>query len=62
MTALLDVNMLIALLDEEHEKHAAATHWFNNNAITGWASCPITENGCLRIMSQGGYPNLLPIS
>jgi len=28
------VNLLIALLDEQHEKHASATHWFNNNAPT----------------------------
>ena len=62
MRALLDVNLLIALLDEQHEKHASETHWFNNNVITGWASCPITENGCLRIMSQYSYPNPLPVS
>ncbi|MDQ2666992.1 MAG: VapC toxin family PIN domain ribonuclease, partial [Gemmatimonadota bacterium] len=31
--------------------------WFGNNASDGWASCPITQNGCVRIMSHPGYPN-----
>jgi len=60
--ALLDVNVLIALLDEQHEMHTLATHWFNSNVDFGWATCPITENGCLRIMSQNSYPNPLSIS
>ena len=62
MRALLDVNLLIALLDQQHEKHASVTHWFNSNVESGWASCPITQNGCLRIMSREGYPNLLPVA
>ena len=35
--------------------------WFNDNAGEGWASCPITQNGCLRIMSNPRYPNALPV-
>jgi toxin-antitoxin system PIN domain toxin len=54
--ALLDVNVLIAMLDSEHTSHSAAIDWFAANAAHGWASCPITQNGCLRIMSQPGYP------
>jgi hypothetical protein len=57
MRALLDVNVLIALLDADHVLHARATTWFASNARTGWASCPITQNGCIRIMSHPGYPN-----
>ena len=57
MRALLDVNVLIALLDADHVLHARATTWFAGNARTGWASCPITQNGCIRIMSHSGYPN-----
>jgi uncharacterized protein len=58
--ALLDVNVLIALLDVDHVHHARAAAWLNENIAAGWASCPITQNGCVRIMSQPGYPNALP--
>jgi uncharacterized protein len=61
MRALLDVNVLIALLDADHSLHARATQWFAAHARDGWASCPITQNGCVRIMSQPGYPNALPV-
>lgn len=57
MRALLDVNVLIALLDADHTSHHAAISWFRTHAGNGWASCPITQNGCLRIMSHPGYPN-----
>jgi toxin-antitoxin system PIN domain toxin len=61
MRALLDVNVLIALLDADHTLHGAATAWFGRHGPGGWASCPITENGCVRIMSHPGYPNPLPV-
>ena len=61
MRALLDVNVLIALLDSDHSLHARATQWFGSHARSGWASCPITQNGCVRIMSHPGYPNALPV-
>jgi uncharacterized protein len=61
MRALLDVNVLIALLDADHSLHARATHWFGGHARSGWASCPITQNGCVRIMSHPGYPNALSV-
>jgi len=61
MRALLDVNVLIALLDADHSLHERTTHWFGSRARAGWASCPITENGCVRIMSHPGYPNPLPV-
>jgi toxin-antitoxin system PIN domain toxin len=61
MRALLDVNVLIALLDADHTLHAKATAWFAGRAQSGWASCPITQNGCIRIMSHTSYPNALPI-
>jgi toxin-antitoxin system PIN domain toxin len=60
MRALLDVNVLIALLDSDHLHHAGAMTWFKENIRSGWASCPLTQNGCIRIMSQTGYPNSLP--
>jgi len=58
--ALLDVNVLIALLDSDHASHDTAIRWFAKHAREGWASCPITQNGCIRIMSNQGYPNPLP--
>lgn len=61
MRALLDVNVLIALLDSDHASHGAAMNWFAGHAREGWASCPITENGCIRIMSNASYPNALPV-
>lgn len=61
MRALLDVNALIALLDPDHSSHERATEWFRAHGAQGWASCPITENGCVRIMSSPGYPNSLPV-
>lgn len=60
MRALLDVNVLIALLDSAHIHHLAATTWLKGNFSRGWASCPLTQNGCIRIMSQSRYPNVRP--
>ncbi len=62
MRALLDVNVLIALLDADHSLHERAFEWFGVYARSGWASCPISQNGCLRIMSHPGYPNPLPVA
>jgi len=57
MRALLDVNVLIALLDADHVMHHKARAWFAEHAAYGWASCAITQNGCVRIMSHHAYPN-----
>src|SRR5207253_2903494 len=59
--ALLDINVLIALLDSDHTSHEVAMNWFAQHAREGWASCPITQNGCIRIMSNQSYPNALPV-
>ncbi|MHB1619782.1 MAG: TA system VapC family ribonuclease toxin [Sulfuricella sp.] len=59
MRALLDVNVLIALLDAGHIHHAVAMSWLDREIRHGWASCPITQNGCVRIMSQPAYPGAL---
>lgn len=62
MRSLLDVNVLIALFDADHVSHAAATGWLGEHGRHGWASCPITQNGCVRIMSHPGYPNAHAVS
>ncbi|MFQ5485099.1 MAG: TA system VapC family ribonuclease toxin [Desulfobacterales bacterium] len=56
MRSLLDVNVLIALLDSDHVHHKIAMTWLKDGIRYGWASCPITQNGCIRIMSHPGYP------
>ncbi|MGH8090043.1 MAG: TA system VapC family ribonuclease toxin [Rudaea sp.] len=60
MRALLDVNVLIALLDAAHVHHARAMDWLRENIRHGWASCPLTQNGCVRILAQANYPNSVP--
>ena len=62
MRALLDVNVLIALLDADHLHHQTARRWLRDNIRHGWATCPITQNGCLRVMAQPAYPNSLSAS
>ena len=61
MRALLDVNVLVALFDGNHSLHASAMRWFEEHGDAGWASCPITQNGCIRVMSQAGYPERMPV-
>ena len=61
MRALLDVNVLVALFDANHSLHAQAMRWFGEHGEAGWASCPITQNGCIRVMSQPAYPERMPV-
>jgi toxin-antitoxin system PIN domain toxin len=60
--ALLDVNVLIALVDTDHTHHQSAAKWFVKAFRSGWATCPITQNGFVRIMSQPSYPNRMPVA
>jgi uncharacterized protein len=62
MRALLDINVLIALHDRDHVHHIRAATWFEANIQHGWASCPLTQNGCLRIMNQPGYSSPQPLA
>lgn len=55
--ALLDVNVLIALLDPLHVHHEPCHQWFSARGSTPWASCAITQNGVLRILGNARYPN-----
>jgi toxin-antitoxin system PIN domain toxin len=54
--ALLDANVLIALLDADHVHHARAEEWLSANVEHGWASCAITQMGAARILSNPRYP------
>lgn len=60
MRALLDINVLIALLDAQHVHHRTALAWLQGNIAEGWASCPLTQNGVIRILSQPAYPGSVP--
>jgi uncharacterized protein len=54
---LLDINVLIAVADADHEHHEKATTFFLANHRAGWATCPLTENGFVRIVgSTKSYP------
>ena len=55
MRALFDISVIIALLDPDHAFHDRAHDWWAANTKSGWASCPIVENGVVRIMSNPGY-------
>ncbi len=56
MRALLDVNVLLALMDKDHVHHQPALAWWRSDRDQGWASCPLTQNGFIRISCQGRYP------
>jgi predicted nucleic acid-binding protein len=54
---LLDVNVLIALIDPAHVQHDRAHDWFAAQGRQAWSTCPLTENGVLRIVGSGRYPS-----
>ena len=62
MRALLDVSMLLALFDPKHVHHSRARQWWILSKEHGWASCPITENGFLRIATQKAYSNPIALA
>jgi toxin-antitoxin system PIN domain toxin len=54
---LLDVNALVALAWDSHVHHAAIRRWFLAHSDGGWATCPLTESGFVRVSSN---PAVLP--
>ena len=55
--ALLDVNALVALAWDSHVHHATMRTWFAANRANGWATCPMTESGFVRVSAN---PKVLP--
>jgi toxin-antitoxin system PIN domain toxin len=55
---LLDVNVLVALFDPAHPNHEDSHRWFGRNRKRGWATCPVTINGCVRVLSNPAYPTV----
>jgi uncharacterized protein len=49
---LLDTNLLIALAWPQHVHHARAHAWFGRDGRAGWATCPLTQLGFIRISSN----------
>jgi uncharacterized protein len=60
MRALLDINVLLSLLDADHADHPRARRWLSAEIQHGWASCAITQNGFVRVISQPRYPSPVP--
>ena len=65
--ALLDVSVLVALFNAGHTHHQVAHDWFGDNRGSGWATCPLTENGLLRVLGNSArvghhvpLPQLVP--
>lgn len=57
MIHLLDINVLIALCDPAHPHAAAACRFIGSGiAREGWATCPLIENGFLRVFGARRYP------
>lgn len=61
MISLLDASVLIALFDAAHVHHRVVHEWMANHRAAGWATCPLTQNACIRIMSQPAYPGRLSV-
>jgi toxin-antitoxin system PIN domain toxin len=60
--ALLDVNVLIALFNEHHLHHEPAHDWFADHRGHAWATCPLTENAFIRILSDPAQrPAFVPL-
>jgi uncharacterized protein len=57
MVSLLDVNLLIALAWPSHVHHQPALEWFRRQQTLGWATCPLTQSGFIRVSSN---PHALP--
>ena len=60
--ALLDVNVLLALLYRDHVHHDRARDWLASQNDASWASCAVTQNGFIRISSQRKFPHAVTVS
>lgn len=58
---MYDVSCLVAMLDRNHGAHRRVSAWFVTNREQGWLTCPLTQNGCVRVLSQPRYPRPLSV-
>ena len=56
MSYLADVNLLLFLADPASPFHSTAKSFFKRASAEGWATCPITENGFVRILGNPRFP------
>jgi len=54
-TFLADTNVLIALLWPTHTRHSVVVKWFNRHRSRGWATCPVTQLGFVRVVSNPAF-------
>jgi len=52
---LLDVNVLIAMAWPRHKNHGAVQAWLSAESKRGWATCPFTQAGFVRIISNPAF-------
>jgi toxin-antitoxin system PIN domain toxin len=57
MFILPDINVLLARFDAKHEAHPRTAAWFRSRRLDGMLTCPLTENGFVRIFSNPSYPS-----
>ena len=55
---LPDINLMLAILDQAHPNHIRGKAWFSSASVTGWATCPLTQNGFVRVLSTQSYPGI----
>ena len=55
LKSLLDLNVLIALTDPEHQHHQKARNWFASSGRERLGVCPLTEAGFLRVTTNPAY-------
>lgn len=53
--ALLDINVLLALMWPNHQHHSQAQAWFAVHASQGWATCALTQLGFVRLSSNPAF-------
>jgi len=58
MTFLFDVNVLLALHDQDHQSHDVVHQFISGQAKLRWATCAITEAGFIRVASSPAYPGI----
>lgn len=57
MLVLPDISVLLAKFDAKHDAHAKTARWFRAKRLDGILTCPLTENGFLRIFANPSYPS-----
>lgn len=46
------MNVIVALAWPNHLHHEAAHRWFRRHTAAGWATCPVTQSGFVRVSSN----------